>query len=123
MEYQPKSNEKYTPILHCISSFEGTFYKKIEDTTTRSFICCCFTLVFTLEDIICRTSFNNIRKKRIFVTNFPFLTDSLKLPNPLNDQNLLSTTKVFCQCSLRYCRGPRYTSYFIKLQVAALQIE
>ena len=28
MEYQPKSNEKYTPFLHFISSFEGTFYKK-----------------------------------------------------------------------------------------------
>ena len=27
-EYEPKSNEKYTPFLHCISSFEGTFYKK-----------------------------------------------------------------------------------------------
>ena len=29
MEYQPKSNEKYVPFLHCISSFEGSFYKKV----------------------------------------------------------------------------------------------
>ena len=29
MEYQPKSNEKYVPFLHCISSFEGTFYNKM----------------------------------------------------------------------------------------------
>ena len=30
MEYQPKSNEKYTPFLNCISSFEVTFSKKIK---------------------------------------------------------------------------------------------
>ena len=27
-EHQPKSNEKYMPFVHCISSFEGTSYKK-----------------------------------------------------------------------------------------------
>ena len=26
---QPKSNEKYIPFLHCISSFEGTSYKNL----------------------------------------------------------------------------------------------
>ena len=29
MEYQTKINKKYTPVLHCISSFEGTSYKKL----------------------------------------------------------------------------------------------
>ena len=29
MEYKPKSNEKYMPFLHSISSSEGTFCKKI----------------------------------------------------------------------------------------------
>ena len=29
MEYQPKTNEKCTPFLHCISSFEGTSYKNL----------------------------------------------------------------------------------------------
>ena len=38
--------------------------------------------------------------KKIFVKNFPFLTDSLNPPHPFNDQNLLSLKKVFCQCSL-----------------------
>ena len=43
-----------------------------------------------------RTSFIIILKK-IFVMNFPFLTDSLNpLPHPLNGQN----QRVFCQCSL-----------------------
>ena len=30
MEYQVKLNEKYMPVLHCISSFEGTSFKKLE---------------------------------------------------------------------------------------------
>ena len=38
IEYQPKSNEKKIPFLNCILSFEGTFYKNLQDTTTRSFI-------------------------------------------------------------------------------------
>ena len=29
IEYQPKSNEKNIPFLHCISSFEGTSYKSL----------------------------------------------------------------------------------------------
>ena len=31
MDYQAKSNEKYMPVLFCISSFEGTSYKKLCD--------------------------------------------------------------------------------------------
>ena len=69
-----------------------------------------FFLAFTSADII----FHNILElhstltdKKIFVTNFPFLTDSLNpapappTPNPLNGQNPLNVTKVFCRCSLR----------------------
>ena len=33
-------------------------------------------------------------KKKIFVTNFPFLTNSPKCPHPLKNQNMLSVTKV-----------------------------
>ena len=40
----PTKNEKCTPFLHCILSFE--------DTTTRSFASCCFILAFTSADII-----------------------------------------------------------------------
>ena len=43
---------------------------------------------------ILRTSLNIISKKD-FRHNFSFLMDSLKLPHPLNSQNLLSVTKVF----------------------------
>ena len=36
----------------------------------------------------------------IFVTNFPFLMDSLKPPHTFNSQSPLSMTKVFYHCSL-----------------------
>ena len=50
---------------------------------------------------------STLSEKKNFITNFPFLTHSLNQacpptpePHPLNSQNLLSVTKVFCQCSL-----------------------
>ena len=38
---------------------------------------------------------STLSEKKIFITNFPLLTDSLKPPNPLNGQKSLSMTKVF----------------------------
>ena len=43
---------KIHALLHCISRFEGIFYKNVKDTETRSFISCCFMLAFTSADII-----------------------------------------------------------------------
>ena len=40
------------PFLHCISSFEGTCYKKLQVTDTNSFISCCYASTFTLADVI-----------------------------------------------------------------------
>ena len=41
------------PVLYCISSFEGTCYRKLQDTAASSFISCCFTSsAFTSADII-----------------------------------------------------------------------
>ena len=42
--------------------------KNLQDTATSSFISCCFTPVFL-------QLFRASKKKKIFVTNFPFLTD------------------------------------------------
>ena len=36
MEYQAKLNEKYMPVLFCISSFEATSYKKLHDIGERA---------------------------------------------------------------------------------------
>ena len=47
MEYQAELNQKYMPVLHCISRFEGTSYNKLQDMTTSSFTACCFTSAFT----------------------------------------------------------------------------
>ena len=53
--------------------------KKLQNTATRFFISCCFTTAFTSVDI---TFYNfseldsKLCKKKIFVTYFPFLTDS-----------------------------------------------
>ena len=66
-------------------------------------------VAFTSEDIIFHKGLElhstlSEKKKKIFVTNFPFLTDSLNPhPHPLNNQSLLSMTKVFCWCSLMCC--------------------
>ena len=38
---------------------------------------------------------STISEKCIFAINFPFLTDSLRHPQPLNSQNPLIVTKVF----------------------------
>ena len=62
MEHLPKLNEKHTPILHCISSFEDkNSYKNLSETTTSCLISYCFTLAFTSADII----FHNFLELRI----------------------------------------------------------
>ena len=38
-----KLNEKYMPLSHCISSFERTSYKKLQDKAASSLVSCCFT--------------------------------------------------------------------------------
>ena len=67
MEYQPKSNEKYTLCLHCVSSFEGTSYKELYD---KSFFI--FHRFLELSSIL--------SEKKIFVVNFPFSMNSVKPP-------------------------------------------
>ena len=38
------------PVSHCISSFEDTFYKKLQGKATSSFIYFCFISAFTSAD-------------------------------------------------------------------------
>ena len=51
MEYKAKLNEKYMPVLHCISSLKGTSYKIF-------FLSCCFIQVLN-KPISFFTSFLN----------------------------------------------------------------
>ena len=59
-----------------------------------------FLLASTSAGIIFQKLLDFIQKylKKYFRRNFFFLTDSLRPPHPLNGQNLLSVTKVYCQC-------------------------
>ena len=99
MEFQAKLNSKYMPrVLHCISSFEGTSYKKLHDTTSL-FVTCCFTLAFiyiSRYDFlqVLRTSFTII-EMNIFVTNSPFLMDSPKHFQPLKQPKSTKCDKSF----------------------------
>ena len=85
--YQTKSNEKYMSFLHYISSFEGTSYKNLKDRATNQiFYLLLYLLPFTSADIIFYKSLEHhsiLSEKKIFLTNYSFLTDSLKPPNPL----------------------------------------
>ena len=38
MEYQPKLNENYGPILHFTSTTESTSYKSLQDSAPSSYI-------------------------------------------------------------------------------------
>ena len=76
-EITNKFNKKCKPVFHFISSFKGTSYK-----TYKIQLPFLATSAFTSANIIWY----------IFTT---FLN-----PHPLNNQNQLSVTTVFCQCSL-----------------------
>ena len=65
-----------TPFLHCISSFQGTFY---ENYFILFYISFCITRYHFSQ--LLRTLFN-ITWKKIFVMIFPFLMDSLNPPSP-----------------------------------------
>ena len=102
-ESQPKSNKKI------YFSFKLYFnYKSLWDTATRSFVSCHFLLAFTSTDITFHKflePYSTLSDKMILVTEFSFFNGFIQthtLPSllPLNDQNPLSVTKVFCWCSL-----------------------
>ena len=68
IKYQPKSNEKYMPLLHFTSSFEGNSCINLKDTATTDLL---FLVVFIRRGFyisrchfskIFRTSFNIIWK-------------------------------------------------------------
>ena len=85
------------------------FLIKRSKNSHQIFFCLLFLLAFTSADIIFHKFLelhSTLSEKSIFVTNFSFLNDSLNpfpLSHPLNGQNLLRVTKVFCRCSLKCC--------------------
>ena len=91
--------------------FQRYFFWKCVRCNHQIFYFLLFLLVLTSGGtIFCKflELHSTMSDKKIFVINLSLLTDPLKLPSPpppphhpLNDQNLLSMTKVFCQCSLK----------------------
>ena len=92
-------------FLHCVSSFEGTSYKNLSHTVTKFlflvFISFCISRYYFSQ--VFRTSFN-IMLKKDSCHKFSFFNrfTQINTPYPLNSQNPLSVTKVFCECSLTY---------------------
>ena len=66
MEYKAKLSEKYTPVLHCISSFEGTSYEKLQDYSYHFLCLSLFYISFEINRYhfsqFIRTSFQIIWK-------------------------------------------------------------
>ena len=84
------------------SNFEGTFYKKLQNIATNSFISCCFKSVFTSADIVFY-NFSELDLKLYKKTLSQISLFNRFPPTPnyhLKDLNLLSMTKVFRWCSL-----------------------
>ena len=89
MEYQPKLiNKKYSPFLHCVSSFEGISYAGLKDPATSSFISYCFTLALTSANLI----FHNflelhsaLSEKKILSQIFLFY----RIPGPISGRKTI----------------------------------
>ena len=89
-------------LVHCISSFEGAFYKKCK--TRYQF---CYFLLFYISFYIKQISFLQLFRTLFYIFwksnshyEFSFVNVFTQSSNPLNDQNPLSVTKLFCRCSL-----------------------
>ena len=78
-----KSNEKCISFLHCISSFKGTSYEHLSGKAIRSYFFLSL-LAFISADIIFQKYLKSHSEKNIFITNFPFLTNSLTPPTPIS---------------------------------------
>ena len=78
MEYREKLNEKYMPVLHCISSFEDISHKMLQNRVTSSL----FFLHELLDHFLqlFRTSFKINYLKKDFCYKLSFLMDSPKPP-------------------------------------------
>ena len=92
---------KNTPSFYIVFQLLQVTHKHLWDKPPDP-ISRCFMLVFTSADIIFYKLLelhSSLSVKKIFVTNCPFLRDSLKHLHPPKSQNLLSVTTVFRQCS------------------------
>ena len=88
MEYQLKLNEKYTPAFHCISTFEGTSYQNSKDELPVSLF---LSFYHNFLELL----------KKDFCHKCSYFNGLAQTPDPLNSQNPLSITEVYCLCCFR----------------------
>ena len=107
MEYQPKLNQKYTPFLHCISSFEGIW--NFIRYGYQFFYFYYFTFAFTLADIFFHNFLelhSTLSLKTFLLRMFFFFIGSTQVSHSFNAENPLSVTKIFYRCSLNLVNSP-----------------
>ena len=108
-----------TKNIYIVFQFLKILLIKICKIQSLEFYFLLLLLAFTLAHIIFHKFsefYSTLFEKKIFVTNFPFLIDSVNSlsdphPHPLSSQNPLSVTRFFCQWSITYHSFSRLLCY------------
>ena len=102
MDYQPRLNKKCKPVFYCILCFEKVLLWKVIRCSSQFFY-----FLFCISFYIKRYHFLQLFRTllciiwKIFWSQVFLFNKFNQTPRPLNDQNLLSVTNVFCQFSLK----------------------
>ena len=103
MECQPRLNEKYKPVLYCISSFLKVLQWKVIRYIQLPVLLFLVLHQFLYQQISFFYNFLELHStlsEKDFRHKFSFFNRFTQTSYPLNGQNLLSGIKVFCQFSL-----------------------
>ena len=103
MECQPRLNEKYKPVLYCISSFLKVLQWKVIRYIQLPVLLFLVLHQFLYQQISFFYNFLELHStlsEKDFRHKFSFFNRFTQTSYPLNGQNLLSVIKVFCQFSL-----------------------
>ena len=103
MECQPRLNEKYKPVLYCISSFLKVPQWKVIRYIQLPVLLFLVLHQFLYQQISFFYNFLELHStlsEKDFRHKFSFFNRFTQTSYPLNGQNLLSVIKVFCQFSL-----------------------
>ena len=111
---------KNTPSFYIAFQFLRVFLKKIVRYSHQIF----YFLLFCISFYISRNHFHKflelhstLSEKKIFVTIFPFITNSFNpVPRPLNGQTPLTVTKDFCRRSLKKIGLNLWMVYICKIK-------
>ena len=114
-----KNQMKNTPSFTLYFKFWGYFLKNVRYSHQIFYF-----LLFYISFYISRNHFHKflelhstLSEKKIFVTIFPFITNSFNpVPRPLNGQTSLTVTKDFCRRSLKKIGLNLWMVYICKIK-------